>query len=70
IVYSHDGPFSTVRHGSDPLDQSARTEHFDFHTDGLYLNEPPHYCALHCINAGKHSASTVFVDSREVLASL
>jgi alpha-ketoglutarate-dependent taurine dioxygenase len=70
LVESSDGAVSFVRHGPDPSDRSARMERFDFHTDGLYLDDPPDYCALYCLDHGRADMPTVFIDARHALEKL
>lgn len=70
LVQSSEGCVSFVRQGSDRSDRSARTETFDFHTDGLYLANPPDYCSLFCLDEGRGDIPTVFIDSRAVLRRL
>ena len=70
LVRSSEGHVSFVRQGSEPSDRSARTETFDFHTDGLYLVDPPDCCGLFCLDEGRGDIPTVFVDSRTVLRRL
>jgi alpha-ketoglutarate-dependent taurine dioxygenase len=70
LTDSSDGKVSNVLHRQNPLDRSARTDTFDFHNDGLYLDDPPYYCALYCIDPGDGDIPTVFVESSKVLDRL
>jgi hypothetical protein len=70
LIDSSDGKFSDVLHLSDRSDRSARTDAFDFHNDGLYLNEPPDYCALYCLDPGDCDIPTAFAESCEILRKL
>jgi alpha-ketoglutarate-dependent taurine dioxygenase len=70
LINSSDGPVSVVAHAADCNDRSARTDTFDFHNDGLYLADPPDYCALCCLETGRGDIPTVFVDSRQVMDHL
>jgi len=70
LIESSDGQVSNVLHRHDPSDRSARTDSFDFHNDGLYLAQPPDYCALYCLDPGNGNIPTIFVDSRHVVQRL
>jgi Taurine catabolism dioxygenase TauD, TfdA family len=70
LIRSSDGEVSDVLHRQDPSDRSARSDAFEFHNDGLYLNSPPYYCALYCLNPGDSDIPTVFVESSKILSKL
>jgi alpha-ketoglutarate-dependent taurine dioxygenase len=70
LIESSDGQVSDVLHRPDHSDRSARTDAFDFHNDGLYLNEPPDYCALYCLDHGDGDIPTTFVESCRILKRL
>jgi alpha-ketoglutarate-dependent taurine dioxygenase len=70
LIESSDGQVSNVVHRADPSDRSARTDAFDFHNDGLYLADPPYYCALYCLDPGDGDIPTVLADSSTILSRL
>jgi hypothetical protein len=70
LVASRDGFISKIRHSSDADDHSARTDFFDYHCDGAYLNRLPDICVLYCTNSGAELTPTYFVDTRNILKRL
>lgn len=70
IVPSSDGDVSTVSEAGDKSDYSRQTSYFDFHKDGLYYPEPPHFLMLLCEDPGRGDTPTVVVDTRPVVAEI
>lgn len=70
LVDGHEGPISTVWHGPSLADKSSRTEAFDYHVDGVYLERLPDFVALYCLDPGRGDSPTTFVDSRTLLKAV
>jgi len=69
-IVSRNGILSHVKHGPDPEDHSARTDFFDYHCDGAYLERLPDICVLYCVQSGSFEIPTHFVDTRTVVKSI
>jgi alpha-ketoglutarate-dependent taurine dioxygenase len=61
---------SDVQGDSETADKSKRSDHFDYHTDGFYLPEPPALFLLNCENPGTEGIQTSFVNTKELLQKL
>lgn len=70
VISSSDGLISTVEEHGDPVDFSRQTGSFDLHTDGLYLDTPPDYVLLYCVDSGSANTPTLIADSRAVIEQL
>jgi alpha-ketoglutarate-dependent taurine dioxygenase len=70
LVPSRDGEISTIKQGAIVRDISQSSGNFDFHTDGLYLEHPPEFVMLYCVNPGRGLSRTAFVDGAEIVRSL
>ncbi len=73
IVDSTDeGAISIVKEASGyhERDFSRKSGFFGLHTDGMYYPEVPELGILYCVNAGKGSFPTVFVDTRQLVGTI
>jgi len=65
-----EGTYSLVKSGGPVGDFSRTASDFDFHTDGLYYEQPPDYVVLHCVDPGRGSCTTLLSDTIAAFASL
>jgi alpha-ketoglutarate-dependent taurine dioxygenase len=70
LITSHDGYVSTVRETGKERDFSRQTGFFDYHTDGLYLAQPPEAVLLHCVSTGASANPTVLADTVDAISRL
>lgn len=70
LVKTSGQDYAIAMHKEDPTDCSDRTEFFDWHSDGLYLPQPPRFVLLHCLDPGGGEVVTELASVDKVLNSL
>jgi alpha-ketoglutarate-dependent taurine dioxygenase len=70
LVQTSGKNYAIAAHKEDPTDYSNRTNFFDWHCDGLYLQKPPRFALLHCLNPGNGQARTELAETSQVLSKL
>jgi len=70
VTPSRQGLFSQVSYEADRDNALAESGLTALHTDGLYCTQIPDYGLLYCVDVGKQSIPTVFLDSSQIVAEL
>jgi len=70
IVQTSGQDYAIAQHKDDPTDYSDRTDYFDWHSDGLYHQNPPRFVLLHCLHPGSEQSKTELASIETILDRL